>query len=343
MKKLLNTLYAVTPGLYLKLDHDTVRIENENGKIMQIPLNALKGIVVQEGTAISPALVAYCIAEGKEVVFLDRNGQFQYRAVGRVKGNVLLRLSQFDCYKNPVLAAKLARAFVAGKIQNMRSLLLRAARETDNQIDCHALKNASNFIGSILRDLKNEEAINNIRGIEGQATLAYFNVFTHMVKADREFFRFKARYRRPPRDAINALLSYIYTLLAVDCNSALEGVGLDPQIGFLHSVRPGRLSLAFDLMEEFRSVIGDRMAVAMINRRQLDEDDFEMRPGGAVYLNDKGRKKVIQEFQKRKQEEVIHPLLKETVPFGILPHVQARLLAKVIRQELPEYLPFFIK
>jgi CRISPR-associated protein Cas1 len=235
------------------------------------------------------------------------------------------------------------RNIVAGKIQNTRSVVLRGAREADNQEDEEILRETAGKLANCLQRLSVCKDPDSIRGIEGEGGRAYFESFDRMIKVDRETFRFVRRSRRPPLDPINALLSFLYTLLLNDCVAGAEGVGLDPQIGFLHAVRPGRPALALDLIEELRAILADRIALTLINRRQITEKDFEVRPGGSVYLNEKGRKEVVVAYQKRKQEEVIHPLIKSKIPFGLISHTQARILARFLRQDIEEYLPFLYR
>jgi len=274
------------------------------------------------------------------MVILDRNGRFKCRVVGKTSGNVLLRQAQYEAVRDLKKSAAIARNMVAGKVKNARQVLMRAAREADLSSEEADLRQAAEVHADALFHLKDETDIDRIRGREGESAAAYFCVFDRMVKeADREQFRMNGRNRRPPLDRINALLSFLYTLVLNDCISAVEGVGLDSQMGFLHALRPGRPALGLDIMEEFRAVLADRLALTLINRKQITGKDFEPRPGGAVYLNDDGRKTVVVAYQKRKQEEFLHPMLQEKVPVGLIPHVQARLLARHLRGDLEAYTP----
>ncbi|HOP40935.1 MAG TPA: type I-C CRISPR-associated endonuclease Cas1c [Geobacteraceae bacterium] len=339
MKQLLNTLYVMTQGAYVCLDHETVKIEANGTAQMQVPLHHLGSIVAMGNVMISPFFLAKCADEGRAVVILDRNGRYKCRMIGKTSGNVLLRQAQYEAVQNREKSTRIARNMVAGKVKNARQVLLRGARESAAE-HAELLRNSSESLASALFRLKDAEDMDLVRGLEGESASAYFKVFDRMVKDEqRPTFAMNGRNRRPPLDPINGLLSFLYTLLLNDCISALEGVGLDPQMGFLHVLRPGRPSLGLDLMEEFRSVLADRLALTLINRKQLTDKDFEVRPGGATYLNDDGRKTVVVAYQKRKQDEFSHPLLNEKVPFGLLPHVQARLLARHLRGDLEEYTP----
>ncbi len=340
MKQILNTLYVMTQGAYVHLDHETVKVEVEKTVQLQVPLQHLGGICTIGNILISPFLMGRCAEEGRSVVILDRHAEFQCRMVGPVGGNVLLRQSQYEAVRDDSRSAPIARAIVAGKVRNARQILLRGGREADDPSEGAALQKAADALGYVLHRLKDETAIDVIRGLEGEAAVHYFGVFDRMMKPEsRQPFLLTKRSRRPPLDPINGLISFLYTLLLNDCISALESVGLDPQMGFLHDLRPGRPSLGLDLMEEFRSFVADRLALTLINRKQLTERDFEIRPGGATYLNDTGRKTVIVAYQKRKQEELRHPLVEEQVPYGLLPHVQARVLARHLRGDLENYTP----
>ena len=340
MKQFLNTLYVMTQGAYVCLDHETVKVEVEGKVQMQVPLHHLGALVTFGNVMMSPFIMARCAEDGRAVVILDRNGRFKCRVIGKTSGNVLLRQAQYEVVRDQAKSAAIARNMVAGKVKNSRQVLMRAAREVDSPSEEVELRQAAEVHANALFHLKDETDLDRIRGREGESAAAYFGVFDRMVKeADREEFRMNGRNRRPPLDRMNALLSFLYTLVLNDCISAVEGVGLDSQMGFLHALRPGRPSLGLDLMEEFRAVFADKLALTLINRKQITGKDFEPRPGGAVYLNDDGRKTVVVAWQKRKQEEFLHPLLNEKVPFGLVPHVQARLLARHLRGDLEAYTP----
>jgi len=340
MKQILNTLYVMTQGAYVCLDHETVKVEVKGELQMQVPLHHLGSIVTMGNVMMSPFIMARCAEDGRAVVILDRNGKFKCRVVGKTSGNVLLRQTQYEAVRDRDRSAAIARNMVAGKVKNARQILLRGARETTNADESALLRKAGDTLADALFHLKDVTDIDHVRGLEGEAANAYFHVFDRMVKEeDRPTFRLNGRNRRPPLDPMNALLSFLYTLLLNDCISAVEGVGLDSQMGFLHVLRPGRPSLGLDLMEEFRAVLADRLALTLINRKQVTEKHFEVRPGGATYLDDRGRKEVIMAYQKRKQDEFHHPVLDQKVPFGLLPHVQARLLARHLRGDLEQYTP----
>lgn len=340
MKQLLNTLYVMTQGAYVCLDHETVKVEVEGKLQMQVPLHHLGAIVTFGNVMLSPFIIGRCADDGRAVVILDWNGRFKCRVVGKTAGNVLLRQAQYEAVRDVGRAAAIARNIVAGKVKNSREILMRGARETDAREEMEALKKAGDVLADALFHLKESTDLDHIRGMEGEAAHAYFGVFDTMVKAEeRAAFKMNGRTRRPPLDPMNGLLSFLYTLLLNDCITAVEGVGLDSQMGFLHAIRPGRPSLGLDLMEEFRAVLADRVALTLINRKQITEKHFEVRPGGATYLNDTGRKEVVVAYQKRKQDEFHHPILDEKVPFGLLSHVQARLLARHLRGDLEQYTP----
>jgi len=341
MKQLLNTLYVMTQGAYLSLDHETVRVEVGGELKLQVPLHHLGSIVTMGNVMISPFFLGKCGDDGRAVVILDRNGRFKCRMVGKTTGNVLLRQEQYRAVQDATKTTSLAAAMTAGKVKNARNVLMRSAREANDPEEEKRLRKSADVQAHALFQLKTARDTDHVRGLEGEAAAAYFDVFTLMMKpAEREALPMNGRNRRPPLDPVNALISFLYTMLLNDCISALESVGLDPQMGFLHVPRPGRPSLALDLMEEFRAFLADRLAITLINRKQLTIEHFEPRPGGAVYLNEKGRKEVVAAYQKRKQEEVDHPLLAEKTPIGLVPYIQARLLARHLRGDLEGYLPY---
>lgn len=343
MHQLLNTLYITTEGAYLHLDHETLKVDVEKETKIQVPMHHLGGVVCFGDVMVSPAAMARCAADGCFMVLLSRNGRFKARVEGPVSGNVLLRQAQHKAVMDEKRTLNMAMNMVAGKIQNTRQIVLRGAREASDPNDADILKQTADAIGSALSRLPLCDDIDQVRGIEGESARAYFSSFDRMVCEDRESFKMNGRNRRPPLDRINALLSFLYALLMNDCVAGAEGVGLDPQMGFLHAVRPGRASLALDLMEEVRSVLADRLALTLINRKQIQTKHFIDRPGGAVHLNDDGRKEVVVAYQKRKQEEITHPILDQKIPFGLIPHVQARLLARTLRGDMPEYIPFLYR
>ncbi len=335
---LLNTLFVQTQGAYLRLEGDTVRVEAEGTVRLQVPLHHLGGLVLFGNVLLSPFLLARCAEEGRSVVWLSEHGRFHGRLEGRTSGSVLLRRAQHQALDQKERALALARAFVHAKVRNARLVLLRSLRERGpSELLDQALKEQE----AVLADLPQAKSLEEVRGLEGQAAAAYFRVFGQMLLVPE--FSFGGRIKRPPRDPVNALLSFLYTLLVADAIAALEGVGLDPQVGYLHAIRPGRPSLALDLVEEFRAWWADRLALTLINRRQIGPRHFVERPGGAVHLSEEGRREVLVAYQKRKQEEIMHPLFKEPVPIGLLPHLQARLLARYLRGDLPTYPAFLAR
>ncbi len=341
---LLNTLYVMTGGSYLHLDNDTVRIEVDRETKLRVPLHHLSAIVCAGDILWSPALVAHCAETGIGMTLLDRNGRFRARIEGPASGNVLLRKAQFDALADPQQTLAIARAVVAGKLRNSRTFLQRGAREAKADADRAFLDRAVLRIEASLRATSAATDLDALRGVEGEAARGYFEAYNCMVKADaRALFAMDGRSRRPPRDRMNAVLSFLYTLLTHECRSALETVGLDPQVGYLHALRPGRPALALDLVEEFRAAYADRLALTLVNRGQLKAADFRTTEGGAVLMEDAARRAVSIAWQERKQETLIHPLLDSEVPIGVLPQLQARLLARTLRGETEGYLPFLAR
>ena len=341
--QLLNTLYVTMPESYVHLDNNTVRLEVEHETRLRVPLHHLGAVVCFGPVSVSLPLMHRLADEGVALVLLDANGRFKARLEGAVSGNVLLRQAQHRQTGDPGFALNVARNCVAGKVRNCRQVLLRGARESKADDDTAMLARGADDLAAALRALPMANDLDTLRGVEGEAARQYFAALKCLVRpAARSPFRMDGRTRRPPRDRVNALLSFLYSLLMNDCRSAIEAAGLDPQIGFLHAVRPGRAALALDLMEEFR-YFADRLALSLINRGQLDADDFVEREGGAVLLEGDARKTVLVAYQDRKQENTSHPLLSEPLPFGLLPHVQARLLARTLRGDANEYLPYLVR
>jgi len=343
MQTLLNTLYITTPLAYLHLDNDTVRVEIERETKLRVPLHHLGGIVVFGNVLVSPALMHRLSEGGQSLVLLDTHGRFKARLEGPVSGNILLRCAQHAKAGDPVFTLELARACIAGKLRNSRQVLLRGAREAKVEGDASALTRGADDLAAALRALPGAGNLDTVRGVEGEAARQYFGCINRIVRADaREHFSLDGRTRRPPRDRMNALLSFLYAMLMNDCRSALESVGLDPQLGYLHAVRPGRAALALDLMEEFRHQ-ADRLALTLVNRAQVQADDFILHDGGGVTLDEKGRKTVVVAWQERKQETLAHPLLEQPVAMGLLPQLQARFLARTLRGDMESYLPFLLR
>lgn len=344
MKRLLNALYVTTAGASLKKDGENVVAEIEGSERLRVPLHLLASLVAFGGIYLSPALIQACAAAGISIVLLDRAGRFQARVEGPVSGNVLLRRAQYRRSEQP---DEIVRSLVAGKIANQRAVLMRALRDHGEGAEDEgegAIREAARRLGQILRRVGLAgEGLDALRGCEGEAANVYFAVFDRLIRSSDPQMRFRGRSRRPPLDPVNALLSFLYTLLTHDCRSAAESVGLDPAVGFLHRDRPGRPSLALDLMEELRPVLADRLALSLINRRQLLARDFERRDGGAVLLTDEGRRTVLTAWQERKKEERRHPFLGEAAPLGLVPYLQAQLLARHLRGDLDAYPPWFWK
>ena len=343
MHELLNTLYVTTRGAVLRLEHDTVRVLVDRDTRARLPLVRLEAIVAFGRVTVTTALIHRCAEDGRGVVWLTSHGRFRARLSGGTVGNVMLRRAQHAALSEPEQTLVLARQFVAGKVQNTRSLLLRSARDSTNESDEAELRATALRLGVLLGQVRESADLDALRGLEGNAARAYFAAFARMVRADRRAFAPDGRSRRPPRDRVNALLSFCYALLRAECEAALEGVGLDPQVGYLHALRPGRPALALDLMEELRAAVVDRLALRMINRRQIRVEHFDETPGGAVSLNEAGRRATLAAYQKHKESATPHRLLKELVPVGLIPHVQARLLARHLRDDLKHYLPYIMR
>ena len=341
MKKLLNTLYVTTQDAYLRKEGETVVVEKEKQVLLRLPIHTLQGLVTFGNVMTSPYLLNLCAERGVSVSFMSESGKFLASVTGPVSGNVLLRLSQMRAYEDKSKKGDIARSFVIGKLMNARSVLLRRMRDHGEMAD---IAESSAKILDVLRRVRDSAPdAERLRGLEGEAGAVYFGVFNELIVAGRETFSIASRNRRPPLDPMNALLSYLYTLLAHDCRGALESVGLDPQIGFLHEVRAGRPSLALDLMEEFRACLADRVALSLVNLRQLGARDFTVSESGAVSISADARKSVLLAWQKKKQETIMHPFLEEKVPIGLLPHLQALLLARHLRGDLDAYPPFILK
>lgn len=341
--QLLNTLYVTLPDAWLRLDNDTLRVDVERETRLRVPLHHLSAVVCLGHVGMSAPLVHRLADDGIALVLLDAQGRFKARLEGAVSGNVLLRQAQFKRAAEPVFTLDMARACVAGKVKNARQVLQRGAREAKSPNEAKALTRLANDLAASLRALPQADTLDALRGLEGEAARQYFGGLNLLVRADqRDAFAMDGRTRRPPRDRFNALLSFLYAMWMNDCRSALEAAGLDPQVGFLHALRPGRAALALDLMEEFRPW-ADRLALTLINRGQVKADDFVLREGGGVSLEPEARKAVVVAFQERKKDELNHPLLAQSVPLGVVPLVQARLLARAVRDDGAPYVPFVAK
>jgi CRISP-associated protein Cas1 len=340
VKQLLNTLYVTTQGAYLAKDGETVLVRVEDEVALRVPIHTLASVVCFGRVSSSPPLMGLCAERGVALAFFTENGRFLARVQGPVSGNILLRREQYRRSEDENGSAEIARALVIAKVANCRTVLLRATREKPDNPGRPDLESAGVRLGYLIDELQKNLPLDTVRGHEGDGARVYYGVFDHLIYEAKDAFFFRERSRRPPLDNLNALLSFLYTLLTHDVAAALEGVGLDPAAGFLHRDRPGRPSLALDLVEELRPVIADRLALSLINRRQINADGFHTTESGAVEMDAATRKEVLVAYQKRKQEEIVHPFLKERVPFGILPHAQAMLLARYLRGDLEGYPSF---
>lgn len=343
MKRLLNTLYVTSPNRYLSLDGENVVILEKEQEIGRIPLHNLEAIVTFGYTGASPALMGACAQRGIGLNFMSGNGRFIARVTGEVYGNVTLRKEQYRRSENAAESIKIARNCISGKVYNCRWILERAARDYPLRLDAEKLKSKSAFMAESLQKIRKCEDAAALRGIEGEAASVYFSCFDDMILQQKDDFRFKGRNRRPPTDEVNAMLSFAYTLLTSMCGSALEAVGLDPYVGFFHTDKPGRKSLALDMVEEFRGVMADRFVLTLINKKVVGKKGFLRKENGAVIMNDETRKAFLTAWQTKKQEMITHPFLGEKVEWGMVPHVQAMLLARYLRGDLDEYPPFFWK
>lgn len=340
MKKLLNSLYVTTQGAYLSREGETVSVKVDGQTKLRLPIHTLDSIVCFGNVSCSPFLMGLCGERRVTLAFFTENGRFLARVYGPVHGNVLLRKEQYRRSDDLIASASIARSMVLGKISNCRVVLQRTMRDRGSNVDNSVLSAAVGHLAEQVFNVKNETNLDSLRGLEGVAANAYFGVFDQLIQNDKENFFFKDRSRRPPLDNMNALLSFLYTLLVHDVGSALEGVGLDPAVGFLHRDRPGRPSLALDVMEELRPYMADRLALTLVNRQQVSAKSFCKTESGAVVMNDECRKTVLVAWQKRKQEEIVHPFLEEKVHIGLLPHIQALLLSRYLRGDLDGYPPF---
>ena len=340
MRKMLNTLYVTTQGAYLHKEGETVVVKVERENRLRLPIHTLGSIVCFGQVSCSPFLLGHCAKNDVSVSFMTEYGRFLARVQGPAAGNVLLRREQYrraDCVKSSV---KIAKMFVIGKVANSRVTIRRALRDHGEKINEPELDRTCQLFPHYINRLFNENDLETVRGIEGRTARDYFDQFDHLIVAQKKDFVFAGRNRRPPLDRVNCLLSFIYSLLYHDTRSALETVGLDPAVGFLHRDRPGRLGLALDLMEEFRSMLADRLALSLINLGQVKKKDFTITESGAVRMDDETRKILLVAYQKRKQEEIVHPFLQEKIPVGMLIFVQAQLLSRHLRGDLDEYPPF---
>ncbi|MGN0634059.1 MAG: type I-C CRISPR-associated endonuclease Cas1c [Oscillospiraceae bacterium] len=343
MKNLLNTLYITSPDRYLSLDGENVVINYEQEAVGRVPLHNLERIMSFGYTGASPALMGKCAEEGIELVFMKQTGQFLARVEGRISGNVLLRREQYRIADDAEKSLAIAKIMIAGKIYNGKQSVERTLRDHSLRIDTEKFRHKSEFLGSSVKNAMNANTADELRGIEGEAASVYFSVFDDMILQQKEDFVFKGRNKRPPKDNVNAMLSFAYSLATGMCSSGLESVGLDPYVGFFHTDRPGRCSLALDLVEEFRVPLCDRFVLSLINKKIITGKDFVHREDGAVLLTDDGRRTFIKAWQNRKDDIITHPFLNEKMKWGLLPYVQALLLARHIRGDLEMYPVFMWK
>lgn len=343
MRKLLNTLFVTSEDVYLALESENVVVYAGDEKRGQYPLLMLEGIVSFSYKGASPALMGACAQRGIQLAFLTPRGRFLARVCGQDRGNVLLRKAQYRSSDDPAESCRIARSFIFGKVYNQRWVLERTLRDHRLRVNESTLHQASQALAAFLPIIETTEDLDTLRGIEGEAAARYFQVFDEMVLSQKADFLLNDRNRRPPTDNMNALLSFAYTILANDCASALESVGLDSYVGFLHRDRPGRASLSLDLMEELRAPLADRLCLTLVNNRVLQDKHFERQDSGAVFLSADGRKQFLNAWQNRKREELTHPYLKEKIFWGLVPYVQALLLARYLRGDLDGYAPFLWK
>lgn len=343
MRRLLNTLFITSEDIYLSLDGENVVANREGQAVARYPLHTLSGILSFSYSGASPALMGACARRNISLSFCSPRGRFLARVCGEENGNVLLRRMQYRLADDPAQSCLIARNMIFGKLYNARWSIERTRRDHGLRLDAETLENASRILKELLPAVSAETSPDSLRGLEGAGAAAYFRILDHMILSHKEVFSFQGRTRRPPLDPFNALLSFSYSLLASDCASALDSVGLDPYVGFLHRDRPGRTSLALDLMEELRPCLADRFVLTLINNRIIKPSDFQHQEGGAVLLTDQSRRVFLQSWQERKREVLTHPYLGEKLPWGLVPYVQALLLSRYIRGDLDAYPPFLWK
>jgi CRISPR-associated protein Cas1 len=343
MRKLLNTLFVTTPDTYLALDGENIVILKDDAKLGRVPLHNLEGIVTSGYLGASPALMRKCGEKNISLTFLTSSGKFGSRVTGGTTGNVTLRKKQYRISDNEAESVAIARHFIIGKLYNQRWMLERITRDNPMRVNIEQFKQISGELKKYIEEVRQVEDLELLRGIEGQAANRYFLLFDQMILQQKTDFGFYGRNRRPPLDNVNALLSLAYTLLAQECAAALETVGLDPYVGFMHQDRPGRTSLALDLMEELRGLYADRFVLTLINKKIVTAKDFVKKESGAVLLTDEGRRTFFQNWQEKKQEQIQHPFLGEKINWGLVPYVQALLLSRYLREDLDGYPPFLWK
>lgn len=342
MKKHLNTLYITSEDAFVRKERETFVVEINNEKVFQAPTHSIENIVCFGFKALTPALMAYCAENNVGISYLSMNGKFLARVYGAQKGNVLLRKAQYAISDDEFLSLKIARPIIAAKVSNYRFILLRHQRNHPDLCSKEVML-VADAMSNRLKKIRVTHSLNELRGYEGECANLYFSVLSNLITSQKEDFTFTQRSKRPPLDPANALLSFTYAILVNDVRSALETVGLDPQVGFLHQLRSGRPSLALDVMEEFRAYMGDRIMLNLINLKQVSNKDFEIRESGEVRMSDNARKALLSAYQKRKQEEITHPFLNEKMTIGLLPHIQAKLLARYVRGDIEDYPPFYLR
>lgn len=342
MRNLLNTLYITNPDAYISRDGENVVIKVNNVQVLRRPIHILEGIVCFNYVGISPKLMSLCVENNVGVSFLNEYGKFMARVSGKVRGNVLLRRTQYRYADDQEKALKISRNFIIGKIVNCRTVINRAIRDHGDSVDIDNMRHTLEKLSSSLENVK--IAVNNdeLRGIEGEAARTYFSSFNNLILQQKEDFYFTERSRRPPLDILNAMLSYAYTLITYEMESALETVGLDPYVGFMHTDRPGRVSLALDMIEELRPYLAERFVISLINRKQISPKGFTIKESGGIIMDKDTKNIFLTAWQKRKQEEIKHPFLNEKIEVGLLPYVQAMLMARFLRNDLESYPPFFM-
>lgn len=340
MRKLLNTLYVTSPDVYLSLDGENIVVKKDDEVVMRVPVHNMEAIVAFNYVGASPALMRKCCENGVSLCFFQGD-KFCGRIIGQENGNVTLRKTQYRFSETDSESLNIARNMILGKVHNERYVVERAIRDYALRLDCEKLENASSLLKQAMGNIKDCETLDELRGFEGEAASVYFRVFDELILQNKNQFKFSGRNKRPPLDNVNALLSFTYSLLANECTGAAYSVGLDPYVGFLHRDRPGRQSLALDLMEEFRAPIADRFVLTLINKQEVNSKGFKKLESGAVTMDETTRKIILQKWQENKNELILHPFLKEKIPQGLLPYTQAMLLARYLRGDINAYPPFF--
>lgn len=343
MRKLMNTLYVTSPDTYLSLDGENIVVLQDNKEKIRVPMQNLEGIVAFGYTGASPALMGYCAKNNIALTFLSKSGKFLARITGETRGNVVLRREQYRIADDEYRSLAIAKNCIIGKIYNSKNVVKRAMRDHSQRIDVDQFEKISFQLQNSLIMVQQANSIDELRGYEGEAAVRYFSILDQLILQQKNSFYFHSRNKRPPLDNMNAMLSFMYTLLAHETAAALESVGLDSYVGFFHTDRPGRISLALDMMEELRSIFVDRFVISLVNKRIVNENGFEKQENGAVIMTDSTRKEILRNWQERKQDKIKHPFLNETIEWGLVPYVQAMLLARYIRGDLDEYPPFMWK